>query len=264
MKVFLIQQLRTRYPAKFLFADAGFTQFEEISIGGILIEHPREGYILVDNGIAAPDALARWGGVLGRVNESVPVQISRAGIDPADIKHVIFTHLHFDHTGDVSRFTNARIWASKEELRLAKKAGSLWHAYSPLLHQWEYRIEPLEVWYQMIPELGPFPILKDLFGDQSVVIMFTPGHTAGAISVLVNGGKKKYFLCGDACYCRRNYREHRDHGRIGLYWADQKPRMARGVRKKLLEWERQDPNLSVIPAHDKEVWNNSPLFPSPL
>jgi glyoxylase-like metal-dependent hydrolase (beta-lactamase superfamily II) len=198
-----------------------------------------------------------------RIKPSVSSQLKTHGIKLDDIKHIVFTHLHYDHVGDISQFKRARVWVSQKEMRAAQHPLAFFNGYNPLIAQWDYRTERILDPLVIKPEVAPFSIVKDLFGDGKVLILSTPGHTQGSLSVLVRDEDKKYFLCGDACYCRESYREERSPGRIGLYGFDHNPRLAETTRNKIMKWEQTTPELEVIPIHDTNIWSEDQLFPLP-
>ena len=87
------------------------------------IEHP-DGVVLVDTGehAAAHDApFARFS--VGEDDELGP-RLRAAGIDPADVRTVILTHLHGDHVDGLPHVPNARVYASAEELRTGMTTGA--------------------------------------------------------------------------------------------------------------------------------------------
>ncbi|MCC6277958.1 MAG: MBL fold metallo-hydrolase [Oligoflexia bacterium] len=303
MKIYLIQHIRSPWPSRFLFEDAKLASMTEISIGGILIEHP-EGFVLVDNGmglmgteysdqvmtaadgykIVVSSLIQSLGEKIPlvktlmrdeiiefvdrikipfRIRPSVAAQLKSQGISLDDIKHVVFTHLHYDHVGDVSKYQRARIWVSQREMRAAQSPLAFLNGYNPLIAQWDYRTERILDPLVIRPEISPFSIVKDLFGDERILILSTPGHTPGSLSVLVKGDEHQYFLCGDSCYCRESYRDDRSPGRLGFYGFDHNPRLAQSTRQKILKWEQSQPDLQVLPMHDINVWTDDQIFPRP-
>jgi glyoxylase-like metal-dependent hydrolase (beta-lactamase superfamily II) len=230
--------MRTPWPSRFIFGDAPITSFSEISLGGILIQHP-EGYVLVDNGLSlgpgfeytdqimtaaegykfiAGTFLKSFGDKIPflktvikdeyldmlkavktplRIKPSVSSQLKTHGIKLDDIKHIVFTHLHYDHVGDISQFKRARVWVSQKEMRAAQHPLAFFNGYNPLIAQWDYRTERILDPLVIKPEVAPFSIVKDLFGDGKVLILSTPGHTQGSLSVLVRDEDKKYYTTKD-------------------------------------------------------------------
>ena len=82
---------------------------------GFLIKHP-EGDVMIDGGIpieAAIDKHAHWGSVIEaydpvlKISENCVEQAKSVRTDPSDIKYVIQTHLHLDHSGAIGHFPNA-------------------------------------------------------------------------------------------------------------------------------------------------------------
>ena len=113
-------------------------------------------------------------GLRGIVVRTMAEQLAEIGIGPADIARVILSHGHFDHIGNANLFPHA-----------------LWHMQR-LEHEGMFGREPGEHGY--VPALysglqgSQFDLLdgdRDLFGDGSVRVIFTPGHTPGHSSLLV-------------------------------------------------------------------------------
>ena len=99
----------------------------EIPVPFFLITHP-DGHTIIDGGNAievATDPRGYWGGicdvywpVLGEDQGCVD-QVKALGIDPADVKYVVQSHLHLDHTGAIGRFPNARHLVQRAEYEYA-------------------------------------------------------------------------------------------------------------------------------------------------
>ncbi|PSK66054.1 N-acyl homoserine lactonase [Micromonospora sp. MH33] len=136
--------------------------------------------ILVDAGIGPADALAAsWAPVPGQL----PAELAAAGIDPADVRTVVLTHLHTDHIG----------WA-----------GPLFPNADHLVQRAE--LAALELFRPELPArlLGPLRAagqLRVVDGDTDLTpgvrVLGTPGHTPGHQSVLVDGGTDRLLVTGD-------------------------------------------------------------------
>jgi len=91
----------------------------------ILVDHPEAGWILYDTGI--PD---NWEDIWTKkmlatiavkkpAHTSMEHQLGLVGITPKDVKHVIISHLHMDHTGNVKLFEDANFYVAKEDMAFA-------------------------------------------------------------------------------------------------------------------------------------------------
>ena len=105
-------------------------------------------------------------------------------------------------------------------------------------------------WHQISPEptddptLAPFTESLDVMGDGSLVLLPTPGHTAGSMSLLIRrGAKPPLLLAGDLSYGA-------DILQLGqVPGVGNRRGLAESTRKILALGERQ-PGLVVLPAHD--------------
>ena len=109
------------------------------------------------------------------------------------MRYVANSHLHFDHCGGNEFFPRATFLVQRPELEAARKPGFV-PRYSPSPIDFDH---PLD--YQLID--GE----HDVFGDGTVVLLPTYGHTPGHQSLRVRAGKDAHIVCAsDACYTREN------------------------------------------------------------
>ncbi|MFL4973268.1 MAG: N-acyl homoserine lactonase family protein [Microvirga sp.] len=154
--------------------------------------HHAQGWLLWDTGVA--DAVAampegqapqdprvtHW-----RRPKTLAGELEAIGVKPADIKYVAVSHTHPDHIGNVALFPQAMLLVQKAE------------------YEWPSPFGP-----RFKPE---HPVTKlegdhDVFGDGSVTILATPGHTPGHQSLLVRLPKTgALVLSGDAVHFRSNW-----------------------------------------------------------
>jgi len=155
--------------------------------------HHSQGWMLWDTGLTdaiaampsgqapADPRMTHW-----RRPKTLASQLEALGVNPADIKYVAISHTHPDHIGNVDMFPQAMLLVQKAE------------------YDWP---NPLGVG-RFKPE---HPVTKlegdhDVFGDGSVIIISTPGHTPGHQSLLVKLPKAgALLLSGDAVHFRSNW-----------------------------------------------------------
>jgi glyoxylase-like metal-dependent hydrolase (beta-lactamase superfamily II) len=163
-----------------------------------LIEHPR-GLVLFDTGVnpkGFEDPVSFFGDIARqwqletRPELAVDAQIRAVGFRREDVRYVVPSHLHYDHAGGVHLFAGSTIIVGAGELRYAY--------WPPPSQRRAFLIEDL------LPtrafdwvELGAD---QDLFGDGSVVVLYTPGHTPGELSLLVRLPSRVMLLTGDTCH----------------------------------------------------------------
>lgn len=177
-----------------------------------LIEHPR-GKILIDAGWHSKYAKEKIKGYLGMVDkvskpiikedESVDAHLQKLGISPSDLDYVLISHLDLDHVSGLKLVKDAKhIMASKEEIEAAAKGG-----FRYMKENWEgIEIEPFEFKDNGI---GPVHRSLDFYDDGSIILIHTPGHSKGHISVKISSDDGHYLiLAGDAAYVEESYTEH--------------------------------------------------------
>jgi glyoxylase-like metal-dependent hydrolase (beta-lactamase superfamily II) len=177
-----------------------------------LIEHPTEGLVLVDTGETAramqPGYFPRFHPYYRRAVEfnvqpedEIGPQLRKAGYRPADVRHVLLTHLHTDHAGGLHHFPQSTIWVHSLEWQAAKGMGGWINGY--LKKRWPAWLEPR--FFPMLDgPFGGFTNHTDFFSDGSIRILPTPGHSIGHVSVAVDRPNQPIVLAGDASYTTTN------------------------------------------------------------
>ena len=176
-----------------------------------LIEHPK-GRLLLDTGFDtkyATERPRRFCGLLDRIsapviraNEGVDDKLRALGLCPSDIDAVYFSHLDFDHTSGVPLVSEAkRFFAAAEELKDADR-----YFFRYVKSTWRgVNIEPFVFERSGI---GPVGRSFDVFGDGSVLLVSTPGHSHGHCSAKITGADGRYvLLTGDCVYTKRSIEE---------------------------------------------------------
>jgi N-acyl homoserine lactone hydrolase len=144
-----------------------------------LIVHPK-GILLWDSGGSNPVERIPEGMDVHSKAKSLSVtlasQLKVLGLTPTDINYVAFSHFHEDHVGNAKEFPAATWIINRVELDWVLKTSASGPAFiAALKHHAKKKI--LETYYD--------PSDYDVFGDKSVKILFTPGHTPGSQSLEV-------------------------------------------------------------------------------
>lgn len=161
-----------------------------------LIRHAK-GLLLWDTGI--PDAVAAMpdgmvvanGAIIQRRAKTLAAQLAEIGVKPADVTYVAVSHTHGDHVGNLPLFPSSTI--------LIQGAEYDWAMTQPT--------KPAFAATQKIEKLTGD---RDVFGDGSVTILSTPGHTPGHQALLVQLPRTgAIILSGDAVHFRDNWENRR-------------------------------------------------------
>ena len=165
-------------------------------------------------------------------------QLQRLGVEPNSVGHIVQTHLHIDHTGALGHFPNATVVVHARELEAARASED------PLASGYvraDYERPELH-WRPAEGEL-------DLFGDGTVRLVETPGHSAGHMSLLLELEESgPVLLTADAVDNRAQW-EGREHPRA-LFSREH----ARRSLERLRELARQTDALLVL-GHEPDDWS---------
>jgi N-acyl homoserine lactone hydrolase len=176
-------------------------------------------------------------------DETLTAGLARLGYRTADVTTAVISHLHQDHIGGVRELAHADLLVSQDEWRslhqpMAEARGLLRrHIEVPDL-KWT----PVD--FRPVDDVRPFTTGHDLFGDGSLVILPTPGHTPGSMSLLVRRPDgPSLLLVGDLTYDVHAF-ERGVPGGVGSR------RLLRRTRDRVLALRAANPGMQVLAAHD--------------
>jgi N-acyl homoserine lactone hydrolase len=180
---------------------------EPLPIYCFAIEHP-EGVIVIDTGETArtsdPGYFQRWHPYLRfgvrewvKPEQEIGPQLHELGIEPADVRWVVLTHLHTDHAGGLAHFPDNQVLVSRRELAIASGRRGQLGGYPN--HRWPTSFDPTVLDLEPDP-FGPFPRSHRLTKAGDVTIVPLPGHTPGQIGVILEDGDHSLLFAGDSSY----------------------------------------------------------------
>ncbi|MBC7263531.1 MAG: N-acyl homoserine lactonase family protein [Chloroflexi bacterium] len=233
---------------KYLFVGGGEKE-RRLPVLAFVIEHPA-GLVVFDTGLSsqvAHNPASYLGPLYNRLlpfrslpDMDLPSQMRQRGLAPENVRTVILSHLHFDHTGGLRAFQNAEVKVSEVEWTAAQGRLTFVRGYK----KQEYAGLPIQpIVYGGSPDADSRSSY-DVMGDGQIVLVPTYGHTRGHQSLLLDLDSGLVLLAGDAVYCAENYTKPAaqpmaDHGTAG--W--QSVVNIRGL------W-RAHPDILILPAHD--------------
>jgi glyoxylase-like metal-dependent hydrolase (beta-lactamase superfamily II) len=149
-----------------------------------------------DSIAAKPEGVSAAGGLLTLwVRKTLASQLEALGVPPAAVTDIALSHFHADHAGNANLFTSARLYIQQPEYDAAFGADAAKFGFNPALYG----------------KLKDSPIVKldgdhDVFGDGSVMILSTPGHTPGHQCLLVRlPDRGPVVLSGDMVHFQDNW-----------------------------------------------------------
>jgi glyoxylase-like metal-dependent hydrolase (beta-lactamase superfamily II) len=203
--VFEAGNIRGLDPKLFNFTRAELKEVDFVNIA-YLIVHPK-GTLMFDTG-AVPDSHFKADGVPvteGIMSASKPLipQLKAAGYSPSDVNYLVLSHYHSDHTANANAFA-AGTWivqqAERDFMMADKPKGIIQPDHYSALRNAKTRVLNNED--------------LDVFGDGTVVVMATPGHTPGHQVLFVRLAKRGPVLLAGDLY---HYPEERTTGRIPTF-----------------------------------------------
>lgn len=238
-----------------------------IPIQAFAIVHPTAGPVLVDTGfhpLAATRPTQALGPVMGRiaatrfhVEQAVRRQLADHGIHPKDLTAVILTHLHYDHasgvpdlaTGDgPADAVSAPFLLDRREWDAAVRRG--WrdgYVHSHIDQPVDWRVVDFQGGRATAHD--DFAATFDLFGDGSVRLLSTPGHSRGHMSLLLRLRERELLLCIDAIFTLHSLTDDL----VPLLAADRD--LYANSRDQIRRHVARRPDTVVVPGHDADAWS---------
>lgn len=199
--------------------------------------------IVVDTGPKDIDEINRGLGdmciepVVQREGEDIRAILARAHVDPADVSHVFFTHMHYDHVSNIDVFPNAYIVVDhhgyEEALRRLER-GLCWvpgEVIFPMRDQWQDRLILVED-QEVLPGIRAFHV---------------GGHTPCSMAISVQTAQGKAIITGDVVSLYENI--ERDIP-IGVY--ENRDEVMAAMRRI-----RDEADI-ILPSHDPKVLERFP------
>ncbi|KAJ2980449.1 hypothetical protein NQ176_g2632 [Zarea fungicola] len=251
----IVRQLRS-------VCDSSWT--ESLPIGVFLIHHP-EGLFLFDTGQSPcrnnPGYLPR-SAFFDRLlcdftitpEDGIVPQLARLGVKPTDLKAIVLSHLHSDHTGGLEDLIAAApdlpVYVGREHWKAFGERPFLAGFKGAAPNHWPKAFSPRVIDLKR-DTLGPWEESASLTSDGRVVVVDTSGHVPGHLSLIVSGEGREgkpvtYFLTGDATYGIDGLEKEEPDG------INDDPMRALNSLRLIKAFARQR-DVVVLPSHDADT-----------
>jgi glyoxylase-like metal-dependent hydrolase (beta-lactamase superfamily II) len=177
---------------------------------------------------------------------SLVEQLAQLQLKPEQINFVGISHYHGDHVGQVASFPQATLLIGKAD----------WDALNDAKPNAAINPANFAHWISGGGKVEPVSGDKDVFGDGSVIMLNTPGHTPGHHSLLVKlKDKGNVLITGDLAHFRENY----DSNGVPTFNTNRADTLASLDRFKQLATNL---HATVIIQHDARDIDKLPVFPA--
>jgi glyoxylase-like metal-dependent hydrolase (beta-lactamase superfamily II) len=237
------------------------------AIATVVLKHPT-GAIVIDPafGTEIAEDLRRvppWFRVISgaaKGKEPLVTGLRASGIDPAEVREALLTHVHWDHAGALRDLPNAWVRMSRAEYDFLNPL-TRYLTQGVMPHHFESVRARIRSFELDGPPVLRFEASHDVFHDGSVIAVPLPGHTPGSIGYLIRGlHGKRWLLTGDSTWTVRGVEvpEHKM-----LPFIDQDLAMTGETIGLLHALMKEHPEIAVVPAHDRAGLETLPTCEPP-
>lgn len=204
-----------------------------------VVVHPR-GTLIFDTGLHSDlqqdpvrlGGLARIFGI--EMQHDLGAALEQQQVDATSIDYIVFSHLHWDHSGGTRAIPNATILVQQDEWAFGQT--------EEFVSNTAFAASDFDLGHPVTEVRGH----HDIFGDGSVVCVPTPGHTPGHQSLRVELDSGSVLLTGDCCY----WQHMLDKDLVPPFGFDiPQQRASMALLRKL-----QGEGVRLIFGHDADQW----------
>jgi N-acyl homoserine lactone hydrolase len=258
MQLFQLPTGVTHRSAGFAYRGGSFRDKRDFAMTAVLVKHPK-GDLLIDTGFGRTiDAQFRTMPLFFRMvttyEKQKPAvdQLTGAGYDLKNLRGILITHAHWDHTSGFADFPGVPVLVTADEHEFIRSGGWITDvARSGNANYAEYSFEGG-------PYLG-FDESHDVYGDGAIVVVPAGGHTPGSVVVFVNSPKQgRFAFVGDLVWQSEGITLREERPWLPRTLADVEPAVVRDSISKLAAVHTRFPEITLVPAHDSRAFAGLP------
>jgi glyoxylase-like metal-dependent hydrolase (beta-lactamase superfamily II) len=248
------------------FAYAGGSLFDRrnSAVTAVLVKHPR-GDLLIDAGFGHDiDRQFRLESralrMITRYERLQPAadQLQAMGYPRSALRAILLTHAHWDHVSGVADFPGTPVWVTRAERRYITDGG-----VRMAVARSEAGARDEDYDFDDTPYFG-FPRSRDIYGDGSIVVVPSPGHTPGSVIIFVTlPTKERYAFVGDLVWQLEGITLRRERPWLMRRSVDVDEEQLRASLLHMIAIHERYPEIAIVPAHDQRAYAGIPRLPSP-
>jgi len=226
-----------------------------------------DGWVLVDTGFGTRDftsptrRMRLWRAIFGiapQESQAAIHQLAGHGISSQDLRHIVLTHLHFDHAGGLRDFPSAQVHVARREAQASRHPRKLLElGYLPAhwAHGPRWVIhEPGSLSWQGKPAVRVLPGVRP-----EILLVSLPGHTSGHCGVVVETGRGWLLLAGDAASPFHPYGDVGEARRPSYPLGWFPTPLVRWILGPHTPWMRElaarnRETIEIVSSHDVQAW----------
>ncbi len=256
VEIYLLETGHVNTPEAFTMAQGSLFKSFSIIHGAVLVKHDNDVFMF-DTGLGRnidsqfAEDMPFWLKPLMEYEKEDPAVDQLQNSNLPQPNHIILSHAHWDHASGVVDFPNLEIWVLSSELEYIKSAlpPAIFPSQvgSPDIKWKEYKLNKINY--------AGFSQSLDLYGDGTVVLVALPGHSPGSVGLFVNAkdGVRRFFV-GDAVWNLNAVQNLKKKFWLSSNMVDDDKKATSLIVAKLYALMQANPDLKIIPAHDKSTW----------
>lgn len=174
------------------------------------VTHPEHGIAILDAGLRAGSCEyglrpIYWVPCRNEPGADLVSQLKAGGIHPNDIRFIVPSHFHGDHISGLSSllgFADAPVLATKASISDVRSSMRFVKGIPTSMVSSDMQVQLVDNDFSA-DELGV--AVYDVFGDGSLKLLKTPGHTDGHISAIARGTERDIVFSFDASHLKANF-----------------------------------------------------------
>lgn len=246
----------------FSFQGGDFAAEQLSGMDVLLVQHPK-GDFLIDTGFGR-EVDAHVGTTPFLMRTLSKYDLNKPAIDLLNehdysleqLAGILLTHAHWDHVSGIPDFPQVPVWLPQKELDFIRSDDE----HTTLIRSFD-EVEFLIYAFDDGPYMG-YPGSLDVYRDGSLVLVPIGGHTPGSVGVFVTlPSGKRLMLVGDIVWAKEAIEIPAQRPPIPRRMVDHDPAAVRDAIGHLHQIQKKFPDILMIPAHDRKVFETLTRFP---